>query len=392
VSQEYPEETGWGGIGTYTYEMAHGLAQLGHRVVVVARANNRSSHKIEADGVEVYRLKSRFDLSHLPGLWRLNHWWEGYRLTVALVLRELVSKHKIDLIETPELHAETLAFSWQRWNVPPIVIRLHGGVSFVRRFDSGVQNSQGLETWLERQHLHQATFVTAPSHAMMTLSGDFFALSPKQSCIIPNPINPALFPASISALSVAPQVLFVGRPRLFKGIHILAQAMRDVWLECPEAELHLIGTSMGKTNEPVEVAFQQFLEPIAGHPRVHIIPPMHRQELPDHYARATVCVFPSLFEPFGYTCLEAMACGRAVVASRVGGLAEMVEDGVSGLLVDPDNPTQLAQAIVKLLKDATLRADLGQAARQRVEHVYRTEKIATQMAKLYEEIINRFHA
>jgi len=76
----------------------------------------------------------------------------------------------------------------------------------------------------------------------------------------------------------------------------------------------------------------------------------------------------------------------------VGGLAEMVEDGVSGLLVDPDNPTQLAQAIVKLLKDATLRADLGQAARQRVEHVYRTEKIATQMAKLYEEIINRFHA
>src|SRR5262245_29235556 len=78
VSQDYPEETGWGGIGTYTYEMAHGLARAGHKIVIVSRALTDAQHYFEADGVEVFRILPSVNLDSTPVVWRLNRWWEGY--------------------------------------------------------------------------------------------------------------------------------------------------------------------------------------------------------------------------------------------------------------------------------------------------------------------------
>ncbi len=77
VSQEYPEETGWGGIGTYTHELAHSLARAGHRVCVVARTRQHERIEHEADGVDVYRTLPRLNLDGVPGIWRLNRACDG---------------------------------------------------------------------------------------------------------------------------------------------------------------------------------------------------------------------------------------------------------------------------------------------------------------------------
>ncbi len=96
--------------------------------------------------------------------------------------------------------------------------------------------------------------------------------------------------------------------------------------------------------------------------------------MPCLYSAASVYVMPSVFEPFGYSLVEAMSCGRPVVASRVGGICELVEEGKSGLLVSPRSPRQLADAIVQVLEDEALAKRLGDAARARVLEQFSLER------------------
>ena len=94
----------------------------------------------------------------------------------------------------------------------------------------------------------------------------------------------------------------------------------------------------------------------------------------DYYQRAALLVMPSFYESFGIACLEAMAFGLPVVATRVGGLPEVIEDGVTGLLVPPGDADALAQAMIRLLSDADLRRRMGQAGRERVLKEFTTER------------------
>jgi glycosyltransferase involved in cell wall biosynthesis len=96
---------------------------------------------------------------------------------------------------------------------------------------------------------------------------------------------------------------------------------------------------------------------------------------------------PSLWEGFGYAAAEAMASGTAVVASRAGGLAEIVEDGKSGILVEPGNRDELARAIASLIEDPERRARIGAQARSRIVSEYSTATVCARMENLYREAI-----
>ena len=104
---------------------------------------------------------------------------------------------------------------------------------------------------------------------------------------------------------------------------------------------------------------------------IEYLPWCSQEDLPELYARADICVVPSLWrEPFGITAVEAMAAGKPVVASRVGGLADIVEDAVTGFLVEPGNANQLAGKIETLINDPLLRQKMGQAGRERITEFY----------------------
>jgi len=102
------------------------------------------------------------------------------------------------------------------------------------------------------------------------------------------------------------------------------------------------------------------------------------------HALAFVC--PSVYEPLGIVNLEAMACATAVVASRVGGIPEVVDDGVTGLLVPPDDPGSLADAVNLLLRDVGRAAALGLAGRERAVAEFSWAAVAAQTAGLYAEL------
>jgi glycosyltransferase involved in cell wall biosynthesis len=115
----------------------------------------------------------------------------------------------------------------------------------------------------------------------------------------------------------------------------------------------------------------------------------YRRDMPTLMADADVVVVPSDAEPFGRVALEAMALERPVVGLKRGGLPEVVEDGVTGLLVDDDSPVALAEAISRLVADAPLRISLGRAGGRRVRERFAADAHAAQIAAVYEELLRR---
>jgi len=102
-------------------------------------------------------------------------------------------------------------------------------------------------------------------------------------------------------------------------------------------------------------------------------------------------VLPSIMEGFGFVLVEAMAVGKPVIASRVGGIPEIVEDGVTGILVDPRNSQSLAKHIILLLQDPQRRLTMGRAGKKRVQEHFTSKRMNEQLCEVYSELLEGAH-
>jgi glycosyltransferase involved in cell wall biosynthesis len=130
---------------------------------------------------------------------------------------------------------------------------------------------------------------------------------------------------------------------------------------------------------------------VAGMPHVRWINEMVPVDVVTQlYSHAAVFACPSVYEPFGLINLEAMACETAVVASAVGGIVEVVEDGKTGILVEPARPDALAEALDQVLANPERAREMGRAGRRRVEAQFSWTSIAERTEQVYAEAIDEF--
>jgi starch synthase len=180
-----------------------------------------------------------------------------------------------------------------------------------------------------------------------------------------------------------PSVIFVGRVTRQKGLPVLLRAAADL---DPAAQLVICA---GQADTP-ELAAE--VSELAGELRarragvIWISGMLAKREVIQLLTHATVFACPSLYEPLGIVNLEAMACGTAVVGSRVGGIPEVVADGETGLLVPPADPAALARAINTLVTDEPLAAEMGRLGRVRADAEFGWAGVAAQTAALYAEL------
>jgi glycosyltransferase involved in cell wall biosynthesis len=207
---------------------------------------------------------------------------------------------------------------------------------------------------------------------------------------IHNGVDVSRFAPAERAAAGPLRLLFVGRISPEKGVQVLLDAFARLQYEGLEAELTLVGDPLGSL--PPEmlalfgvVAYDSSLETP---PEVRMLGKRPYDDLPDLYRSAEVLVAPSLAEAFGLPLVEAMASGLPVVATRVGGIPEVVEDGVTGLLVAPGNRDALAAAIQRL-RDPDLRRRLGRAGRERAESTFSYDRVTTELAALYDKLRSR---
>jgi glycosyltransferase involved in cell wall biosynthesis len=174
-------------------------------------------------------------------------------------------------------------------------------------------------------------------------------------------------------------VLFVGRLVAQKGVDLLLKAFPAVLARCPEARLVIVGDG------ELELYLQRVVRTLGFPDRVTFAGWQAGEDLVRLYQEARVVAMPSYYEPFGIVALEALACGRPLVGSRIGGLEEIVEDGVQGFLVEPGDHLALARRLVALLVDPELRRKMGSAARARAE-TFSWHRAAHRMAGIYAEL------
>ncbi len=289
------------------------------------------------------------------------------------------------IAESPQIGAGVLAGRrLARGSAPAVVVEAHGDWrvstrlygSPARRLASPVADR------LSALALRQADAVRALSSFTAGLVEEVRGAPP--DAVFPTYSDLGAFAARApEPLPAVPTALFVGALERYKNVDGLVAAWRLVARELAEARLAIVGS--GPLRTEVDALLRAFPERVA-YDRV-----LGPEEVARRMDESTVLVLPSRFEGLGRVVIESFARGRGVVGGASGGILDLVDDGIEGLLVDPEDVPGIARALVQVLSDGALAGRLGVAARHRYEQWHSTpERFASRTAELVEAgIANR---
>ena len=192
--------------------------------------------------------------------------------------------------------------------------------------------------------------------------------------------------------STSHMILFVGRIEPLKGLDTLIKAVACLRVKDLAEPVHLVVIGGDPEAAPEEMStemarIQKMCDDLTVGKMVAFLGKRGQDTLPYYYSAADVVVMPSLYESFGMVALEAMACGTPVLASQVGGLAFLVQDGVTGYHIPEGDDKVLCEKLSALLGDARLRKILGWNATEYAKD-YAWEKIAVQIVGVYKDVIS----
>jgi glycosyltransferase involved in cell wall biosynthesis len=399
VSREYPPETLWGGIGTFTYNLAHGLKNIGHTVDVVSFTLGNES-RLEDEGIIVHRIGS----PKIPFTGRT--WWHFtkyslfpfsflYSYKVMKKIALLSKERRYDIIDFPEHIGEGFfSIFFRRW---PSLVRLYTPLSLIGEI--GLRRSTNFLDYyllglIEKYSIKNSTIVNSPSRNLASLVSDKFKCH-RDIQIIYNPIDTEKFAPMKTRSeknSKAINVLFAGRLEDRKGAHVLAHAIPYVINAVESVKFTFLGKDcLGIDGVPsMKDYIVDVLQEKGGLNNVMFFDPVPYHELVKHYSAADIMVVPSLYDNSPYTCLEAMSCGVPVIGTSAGGMPEYIDNGKSGIIVPPADAESLARAILELVVDPEKRTRYGLAARHKVLVMFKREMIAQEITKLYNRANSEF--
>jgi glycogen synthase len=375
LSREYPPHV-YGGAGVVVDHLSRALARratvevrcFGDQALAGARLSVRGYAPWE-------RLHGGPEVAYAPAL-------EALSVGLA-VARDPVAA---DLVHTHTWYVGFGGMLVQAIHDLPLVVTLHSMEPLRPWKADQLGTGYAVSTWAERLAVERAERVIAVSAQMREDILVHFRVEPDRVVVIHNGVDAEAFRRTEQREALArhgvrePYVLFVGRISEQKGIFPLLEAARAL----PDAVSLVLCASSPDTPElaaRLEAA-------VAGRSRVRWINAMLPvAEVVQLYSHASVFVCPSIYEPFGLINLEAMACGTPVVASRVGGIPEVVVDGETGWLVPPGDPTALAEALRVALADPARARRMGEAGRRRVEAHFSWDRIAERTLAVYRDAI-----
>jgi len=358
------------GIGFYAWNLACYLTRQGHRVHLITRGGYRPTLREDVEGITIWRPTFipvyPFHV-HLHGLF------------VSRLLRELESA-----IDVFHLHMPLVPLiSTDR----PILITFHSSLNL----DAQLTPVESLYTLLmklqspisyrlELNNIKYATRVTAVSPWVAEAIQNY-PQNPGNIEIMGNGVDTNDFKPADQNERREKVVLTVGRLGPGKGLHDLIEAAGVVIQEIPEARFLIVGE--GNLRASLEkLIHQRRLEnciQMTGHIS-------NRARLIDLFRKASLFVLPSHHEGLPTVLLEAMACGCPVLATRIGGIPYVIQDGENGRLISPGNVRELSQGIIHLLENCQLSISLGRQAHKTVEERFSWETIGAQFVQLYRSL------
>ena len=395
LSFEYPPETGFGGIGTYSWYQARALAKLGHDVHVFAGHTETGTTHSEHDGVRVTRLHRQGWLSNsLESLRERRAWWGQNRIMTAhaayTMFRKALEKESFDFVEFPECGADG-AMVTTLLQVPTMV-RFHSPARLIMNIYDTPRIDREVTAFVEQIAINQATVRTACS-AFLAGEAEQKMNVPSPVHAIPNGIDLELFDRD-EGIDVEQEfgipkdgvkVFFANRMEERKGIHLVRDMVKAVLGSHPEVHFVFAGQDLFGY---MEREILPFVRDNGFEDRFHYLGKLQLQQVRAILKKIDVFLIPSLWENCPYSCIEAMSAGAAIVSSDCGGMPELIQDGKNGLLARNDDAASFIEKLQNVVEDAGLRDRLGRAARAEVEDRLTDVKIAQRFVDLYQQTLN----
>lgn len=382
LSQEYPPGP-VGGVGRVIADVAAALASRGHVVRVVTRTSGEQKTIDLEDRVWVHRLPqpttaSSDDLPH-----------RTYAAAVDAEVRAIHSRRPVDVVYAPNWDSEGLAVI-ERGD-PPVVLGLYTPVMMLEETDPRLSGEGTLITALMDDELicyaGAAGFVACGQAIVDDISRAYgIRFNAANVTISPHGLRDVPCDDAERPTRRAADVLVVGRLEPRKGTDVMLRAAVEILEDQPKARLVFAGDD--RQMAPDGRSYAEMADAILPpdlRPRVEMLGEVSDEDLHALYRSCAVVAVPSRFESFGLPAIEAMRAGAPVVASATGGLKEVIEDGVTGLLVAPEDPESLAGAIRTLLANDERRAQMGEVGRRRFEEAYSLDACAARLEACFRE-------
>lgn len=237
--------------------------------------------------------------------------------------------------------------------------------------------------------------ILANCEAEVTQLVELYGADPSRVEIVPPGVDHAFFSPGdrrgarfALGLGDHPVILFAGRIQPLKGLTVAIAALAELSDTHPDAVLVVVGGASGVDGQAELAAATSLVDALGLADRVRFVPPQPHHLLSTYYRAADVCIVPSRSESFGLVALESAACGTPVVAAAVGGLLTLVDDGVTGFLIDNRDPAEFASAIGEILDSPTVAASMSSIAAERARQ-YTWSTTAARLRRLYSDITAR---
>ncbi len=396
-----------GGQGIYLYYLSRELARMGHNIDVIvgppypAQMDWAAVHPVE--NLNLWGRRKSFALSSRPlRIFTPLNFYElavtapgvfpemlSFSVRAFMKLKELMRNRNFHIIHDVQSLGYGLLLL-KRLGLP-VISTVHHPLSIDRRIDLGIKRS-----FMEKFYV--LTFYPPFMHGIVARRLDALltaceegkraivselGVNPNKIKIVGNGIDLDLFKPLPGARRSEIDVLFVGNAEdTKKGIRYLLEALR---LLDDHIKLTVVDEGI-----PSKTIAHSMVRKLGLEKRVVFTGKVSDQELVRLYCSAKVVALPSLFEGFGLPAAEAMACGAPVVATSAGALPEVVEDGVSGLIVPPASSGALAHAIEKVIFDDGLGLALSEAGEKRAAELFGWRGAAEKTLQAYRQIIGEF--
>lgn len=341
------------GSGTYV-----GISQL-------ARALERRSLRVQM---------------HTP-TWR----WPGY--TAERILFNLLAGRRLRMGHADWVVGFDLdGFHYGRQKTVPYVASIKGVIADELTNERGIARAMlRLQASCERLAVRRADAVVSTSRYSRKRIVQAYGVPAAKVVIVPELIDLSAWTDEALPQGEGgtdpPAILTVAHMYPRKNLGLLLNALACV----RDAGVAFQGWIVGEG--PCRNAWERLRDSLALQDRVTFLGTIPRRQLVERYRRAAVFCLPSRQEGFGIVFLEAMACGKPIVAGRAAAVPETVPDGECGLLVDPDDPEALARALTALLRDPDLRQEMGEAGRRRVKQ-YGADRVAASFLETVQSALN----
>jgi len=393
LTPEWPPDRAANGIVSYVDNVTAGLRRLGHNACVLSMHSDSARFPPDVYLLErrersaLTRIRERLAFRINPSA-ALRH-----RVSSDLVraARRAIAERGVELLEMEESFGLVQLVKPQ---LPiPVVVRLHGP-HFANGAALGVPadasfHQRVLEEGIGIAH---ADGVSAPSRDVLERTREYYKLPLTGAALIPAP-TPAVPAEKRWSLTECDRsrLLFVGRFDRHKGADVVIDAFCRVARQFPEVRLWLAGPDKGLRDEqgrnwtPTTYIAERAAD-LAG--RIDCLGWQTISSLAELRRQAFATIVASRYENFPMAVLEAMRYGCPLAATRAGGIVEIIEDGVNGVLAQPGDPDDLAAAIIRLLETPEFAANLGRRAAEDVVRRYHPDLVALETATFHQTVID----